>query len=192
MAARKPCVTCGDQPKAKGQQRDCHECWLARQPSHVQAEYALQRLEAVPPELRRATVPAEEWPPGRRWCSGCQSFVRTFYISGKGARCRGCRAAAGREYRLQSNYNITKKDYDDLFKAQDGRCYLCRRRSIRVPLAVDHDHKTGEVRGLLCPDPEYGCNLKILARFDADPDPIAMALRLVEYLRNPPARRILG
>lgn len=188
---RRPCVTCGEQPKAAGNARDCHECWLSRQPSHVQSEYAALRLAMVPPALRVAVVPREYWPEGRRWCAGCQTFVRIGYVSGKSARCKGCRAASGREYRLERDFSITKEDYDRLFAAQDGRCYLCRRRSIRVPLAVDHDHRTGEVRGLLCPDPEYGCNLKVVARFDADEDPIAMAQRLLVYLTDPPARKVL-
>lgn len=191
MAKRRPCMTCEVTEKARGNARDCHECWLAKQPAHVQAELAELRLALTPPEFRVAVVPKEHWPAGRRWCAGCQTFVRLEYVSGKSARCKGCSAGRGREYRLERDYSISKKEYDALFKAQGGRCYLCRRRSVRVPLAVDHNHLTGEVRGLLCPDPEYGCNLKVIARFDADPDPIAMARRLVEYLTDPPARRIL-
>lgn len=57
--------------------------------------------------------------------------------------------------------------------------------------AIDHDHRTGEVRGLLCSDDEWGCNLKVVARFDADDDPVAMARRLVDYLADPPAARLL-
>lgn len=193
MATRKVCRTegCGNE-KARGNATNCHECWLVKQPPQVQIEYADLRLAAVPPGLRVARVPKELWPPGRRWCAGCQSFVRIRDLAtATASRCRGCAARASREYRLETEYSLTPEEYDLLFKAQGGRCYFCGRRSIRVPLAVDHDHRTGEVRGLLCPDPNYGCNMKIMARIDADADPLAFALRIVEYVRNPPARRIL-
>lgn len=194
MARRKICLSadCG-QEKARGNATSCHECWLLKQPASVQIEHADRRLAMVPPELRVARVPREQWPPGRRWCAGCQSFVRIRDLSSPTAsRCRGCEARGSRAYRLETEYSISPEEYGRLFEAQGGRCYLCRRRSVRVPLAVDHDHRTGEVRGLLCPDPNWGCNQKIMARIDADQDPLAFALRIVEYVRNPPARRILG
>jgi hypothetical protein len=186
-------MTCGEHEKKRGNARDCEECWLARQPVHVQVEAAARRLAMVPEPMRVKAMPPEFTPSGRRWCPDCQTFVRERDFPPKRkTRCRACAAAVGREGRLEAQYSISPAEYDLLFQAQDGRCYLCGRRSVRVPLAVDHNHRTGEVRGLLCPDPNYGCNLKILPRFDGDPDPIAMALRLLQYLRDPPARKILS
>lgn len=195
MADRKPCTDCGDAPKRKGHHLWCTECWLIRQPIEVQVRAARLRLAAVPEELRRKRVPERDWPPGRRWCSGCQSFVRLRDC--QGSRCKPCNSSAAHASKLASQYTIngrpfTEDDYQALSAAQGGRCALCRRRSPSRRLAVDHDHRTGEVRGLLCPDPDWGCNLKVVARFDADDDPPAMAARLVEYLSSPsPAQRML-
>lgn len=55
---------------------------------------------------------------------------------------------------LKSVYGITLKQYEELAAAQGGRCAICHdekfgRRGVRR-FAVDHDHKTGKVRGLLC------------------------------------------
>jgi hypothetical protein len=46
-------------------------------------------------------------------------------------------------------YGRDQEDYDRMLKAQNGRCKICK-RSPDQALCVDHDHKTGEVRGLLC------------------------------------------
>jgi hypothetical protein len=45
---------------------------------------------------------------------------------------------------------LTLEGYADLLQAQDGRCAICREPSRGRRLAVDHDHITGRVRGLLC------------------------------------------
>lgn len=50
-------------------------------------------------------------------------------------------------------------------------------------LAVDHDHVTGEVRGLLA----GRTNFELLGRFDRD-----ALVRAIEYLADPPARRFFG
>ncbi len=49
-------------------------------------------------------------------------------------------------------FGITVDDYDKMFKAQNGVCKICELpQSGRFKhLAVDHDHETGKVRGLLC------------------------------------------
>lgn len=53
---------------------------------------------------------------------------------------------------IKSNYGISKEEYDHIFEAQGGRCAICgihQDDHFRL-LSVDHDHKTGKVRGLLC------------------------------------------
>lgn len=50
---------------------------------------------------------------------------------------------------LQRQYGITKSQYDTLFVEQDGKCAICGQQSSEK-LQTDHNHITGEVRGLLC------------------------------------------
>jgi hypothetical protein len=45
-------------------------------------------------------------------------------------------------------YNMTIDDYKEMYINQLGNCLVCGKHKDK--LCVDHDHKTGEVRGLLC------------------------------------------
>lgn len=55
---------------------------------------------------------------------------------------------------LKKLYGITVKDYERMLAEQDGLCAICLttpdQQKRRKYLCVDHDHETGEVRGLLC------------------------------------------
>lgn len=51
---------------------------------------------------------------------------------------------------LIKTYGINLYDYHDLLKKQDGSCFICRKKVSNKRLVVDHCHKTGIVRGLLC------------------------------------------
>lgn len=61
-----------------------------------------------------------------------------------------------KDYYLKRTYGVTLKQYDKMFEDQNGVCAICGRAEIKtykgVPtrLAVDHNHKTGKVRALLC------------------------------------------
>ena len=57
-----------------------------------------------------------------------------------------------RNYQLKRNYNLTPEQYDEMYSNQHGRCAICgvHQSELAFNLAVDHDHETGEVRGLLC------------------------------------------
>lgn len=54
---------------------------------------------------------------------------------------------------------LTLEQYEDLLAAQEYRCAVCRRpaRDDQRRMAVDHNHRTGQIRGLLC----YRCNYGI-------------------------------
>lgn len=57
-------------------------------------------------------------------------------------------------------YGLQHGEYDQMVEAQGGVCKICSKfhTSKRFPrLSVDHDHKTGKVRGLLC----FACNSKL-------------------------------
>jgi len=54
--------------------------------------------------------------------------------------------------KLSWKYRITLEQYDAMVAEQGNLCAICGRPQRRAnrPLCIDHDHKTGKVRGLLC------------------------------------------
>jgi len=80
-----------------------------------------------------------------------------------------------RKYALKAAYGITPEEYDAMYERQEGRCAICGdpkdswqpgmgvKGRFRF-LVVDHDHRTGRVRGLLCTH----CNIGI-GQFREDP-----------------------
>ncbi|RLD97123.1 MAG: endonuclease VII [Aquificota bacterium] len=81
-----------------------------------------------------------------------------------------------REYNLRRRYGIGIEDYDKMLKKQGGKCAICGiRPKPGKHLDVDHNHKTGRVRGILC---RY-CNSKLLKHLR---DNKVRAAGLVKYL----------
>lgn len=126
----------------------------------------------------------------RELCKDCHSHTRK--LDKPGPRCATCwrsevrkRKARAYAQAIEKRYGITIEQYDALYIAQGGVCYICRRATGKTRrLAVDHNHKTGKVRGLLC----KLCNRFIIgyARDNAE-----MLKRAIEYLTNPPADAVL-
>jgi hypothetical protein len=179
VSKAKPCPKnhCG-RPKMKGKQ-SCLYHWLLRQSSDVQAAHARARLEAWGDEPTIARVKPSEWPDGERWCAGCQSYVPLFYVTG--SRCKACASMASHASRLESTYGIDAAEYERIFKLQGGRCFICRNRPASKRFAVDHDHQTGDVRGILC----KRCNHDLLGGAH---DGVALLWRAIGYLLFPPAQ----
>lgn len=60
-----------------------------------------------------------------------------------------------RKHQMKKRYGITIEQYEELLVGQNGTCAICDEAcSTGRRLAVDHDHDTGQIRGLLC----YRCN----------------------------------
>lgn len=112
-------------------------------------------------------------------------------VPDSGSRCathwrkeKARRKAVAHESRVQKTYGLAAGDYALLYQAQGGKCALCRRSTgARKKLAVDHDHETGLVYGLLCGP----CNKDVMGWSRRE---FQFFHRCIEYLRNPPARQL--
>ncbi len=84
---------------------------------------------------------------------------------------------------LSTKYGITVDIYQDMLIEQNGVCKICnkpetlvdKRYGTLIRLAVDHDHETGKVRGLLC----NNCN-RMLGFVKDD---TALLMAMYKYIR---------
>lgn len=53
-------------------------------------------------------------------------------------------------YQKKTKYGLSKEQYLDLFKKQDNKCAICGKSFNETKACVDHNHNTGNIRGLLC------------------------------------------
>jgi hypothetical protein len=79
-----------------------------------------------------------------------------------------------KRYDLREKYGIGLEDYNRLLANQNGGCAICATLPTDKQLAVDHDHVTGAVRGLLC----SACNIG-LGHFRDNPQLLRAA---IDYL----------
>lgn len=111
--------------------------------------------------------------------------------SGLVAKCKGC--ASLRRTQLQANrrtalkrYGMTVESFSELSAAQGGVCAICagpprwvpwsNKKNVEPHLSVDHNHTTGNVRGLLCGPCNSGLGLLKESK--------ELILRAISYLRK--------
>jgi hypothetical protein len=89
-----------------------------------------------------------------------------------------------RDLYLRRTHNISLEEYEAILVHQGGHCAICPASGGTRSLHVDHDHKTGAVRGLLC----FFHNALLMRR-----GVTSTLLRLAaDYLDHPPATAVLG
>ncbi|EAK2897013.1 hypothetical protein C0959_00155 [Campylobacter coli] len=81
------------------------------------------------------------------------------------------------------NYKISIFQYYDIYMKNNGKCYICNSEGFTLSwnnpttsLALDHDHKTGKARGMLC----HNCN-RALGLFNDSLDTLKKA---IDYLNT--------
>ena len=109
------------------------------------------------------------------------------------SNCRTCQAAYYKEWKerdlegyalrkrasnLRVKFGISLEQYEAAREAQNGGCAICGYYHEGRALAVDHDHETGALRGLLCD----WCNTA-LGKFT---DNVGTLQRAIRYLQDPP------
>ncbi len=159
---------------------------LPATPILIAAAAAADRLLRMPvPCERCGGEKTPRRPDGYLLCKPCANAARRVLRSQKTRPSETPDAAYDRW--LRRAYGITLIHYNKMLALQGGVCALCQRPERVVSgkkgrakrhghLHVDHDHKSGVVRGLLC----HGCNTA-LGHFQDDPDLLEWAAR---YLRT--------
>lgn len=136
-------------------------------------------------------------------CSKCKEFksLDLFYNhnknkDGKRCRCKSCNSIDAKEHRkkilnddylgtrlkertknLKSKFGISLEEYSLKLEQQKGVCAICDGLcKSGKRLAVDHDHKTGKIRDLLCNNCNGG-----LGKFQDNPE---LLIKAADYLRK--------
>ena len=130
---------------------------------------------------------------GKKWCTRHKDWAdigefskRSVSKDGLSDVCKACDRAYHRQHykkkatklvhrrsKLKLNYNITIEKFNEMYEEQGGACAICLETGHK--LVVDHNHKTGEVRRLLC----QGCN-HALGRLKDNPEICFRAGRYLE------------
>lgn len=96
-------------------------------------------------------------------CRDCRNKKRRAYYKLNPKKVRQQDVMQKKNFNLQRNYGITLDDYNELLDYQGGVCAICQQPETRlkhgkvISLCVEHNHKTGVVRGLTC----QACNTGI-------------------------------
>jgi len=135
-------------------------------------------------DLRKGQVP---WNKGTGGCKrGHDPAEYRPSPSGIGI-CYECKRENGARYREENRYNLrltnrvkryslTKPELQEMLVKQQGCCAICDSPFFSDKFRIDHDHQTGQVRGLLC----VACNTA-LGLLDDNP---GTAKRAMEYLSD--------
>jgi hypothetical protein len=196
-AAFKACRDCGElkpadefwklKSSSDGLAMYCVPCFSRRNADAYRRKRS--RLgEATKPYRGTLADRRAEVPDGMKRCPDCgevlprDAFVRNRTTKdGVGAYCRPCqnaRAAESRQrlhggsrhYHLKRRYGIGAVEVEEMLESQGWACPICATTLTAKTCHVDHDHKTGAVRGILC----FNCNGG-LGQFRDDPRALRQA-----------------
>ena len=131
-------------------------------------------------ELEPPAVPAKRCPTCKE-LKPLDEFPRNRSTKdGRAAYCKPCHNQRMREiaerlyggnasFNRMRRYGISSSDVEEMVRRQGGVCAIC---GAEAPRHVDHDHKTGQIRGILC----FSCN-RGLGKVEDDVEVLRGALR---------------
>lgn len=104
------------------------------------------------------------------WCKLCTNKYAKNYIKQHPDRAKKW----DRKYNLKHRCGLQQDEFLQISKKQKGKCLICKKKVVR--LCIDHNHKTGKVRGLLC----QNCNAA-LGMVDEN---INVLKDMIRYIKN--------
>lgn len=116
------------------------------------------------------------------WYCGMSPESLEKHRTRRNAKLRGCAARKAKKWirDLRDKYGLTPDEYDVMVAGQGGVCFICRQPEVRTRkgkltrLCVDHCHRTGRVRSILCSKCNFAVGL-------VEDNP-ALLTQIAEYL----------
>ncbi|GGJ01651.1 endonuclease VII domain-containing protein [Streptomyces brasiliensis] len=172
----KKCSTCqevlpvsafaSNRSRPDGLQTGCRECAAGYYRRRQEARGKIVRDQVDVPDGHKLCRTCGEIKPHSEW------HRNTTASDGLSTRCKACRAERGRRDHLMRQYGLTEAERDAMVASQRGLCVIC----LQAPAVyVDHCHRTGRVRGVLC----FNCNSAI-GKLGDDPDAVRRAAAYLE------------
>lgn len=115
----------------------------------------------------------------RNACKKCQKEDQKLSVQRWRKRHPDFRYLQG-DYLRKSRFGLTREEIDRMAAGQNNTCAICNRPNKNRRLCVDHDHNSGETRGLLCTK----CNAA-LGLFNDDPKVVQSATNYLLRFRQP-------
>lgn len=113
--------------------------WKRANPEKVKNEYKKYYLK----NKDVINIKAKKWASRNRELINMKAKIRENKNPEKTIRTR-------RNFHLKKKFGITVEQYDEMLIKQNGVCEICGGTNGKKNFSVDHNHKTGKVRGLLC------------------------------------------
>jgi hypothetical protein len=150
-------------------QSRCKECYRQYQRDHRDERREWERRHAKKPGVA-ARLAAQSRERRKNNPEKYRAKARAEYTKRGGKEFHGPRSWT---YQIKSKFGLTPAEYTAMAERQGGVCGICGgNRSARVKrLVVDHCHRTGTVRGLLCSNCNYA-----LGQFSDSPGLLMAAL----------------
>jgi hypothetical protein len=116
--------------------------------------------------------PRYKTPSGIRdsYCSSCKNQKTRLYTKNNISKYQR------KVYNLKTMYGLELEDYNKILKNQNNKCLICNSYLLNIKYCVDHNHKTKEIRGILCSSCNQG-----LGQFK---DNIENLLNAAKYLKE--------
>lgn len=173
------CAECGIIIPMLASRKYCKKCSSIKKSENAKRAWRLGNLKKIKPKPNIKCVICEKsftGHPNKKTCSiECRNERDRLYVLKFSRSKEGVEKA--RRTLLQKKYGITLEDKEAMIASQGGKCLICTSDlDCFTHSHVDHDHKTGKVRGILC----RFCNLGL----GAFKDKIDSLKSAINYLSN--------
>jgi len=153
--------------KSRKSTKNCKHCNKNITETHANRKYCSDRCKWVSVSPKKQKAKRKRWDDKygkeyrKQYYQKNKEFCHQLTYNWK-KRNNEARKLHARKSLLKRSYGITLEQYEEILQKQDYKCAVCKRHKDEFTknLAVDHDHKTGEIRGALCTH----CNRTIIGR----------------------------